>query len=135
MCGSCGTQGIGSPAHLEPFSLLGWTDLKVFTASVLMPKYFSTAVHRYSPFGGFHAPTDVMESGHVLPEVVWSLIQLPWPKCRCIHGGFFEHLPSGDGFLQPGMDTQPSPRTSPPLFQTPVGHLTLILFFVYMLSQ
>lgn len=87
-CGSCGPQGIGSPGHLEPFSLLSWTDLKLFTASALVPKYFSSAGRRYSPFDGFHAPTDAMESGHAQPQVFWSLTQLPWPKCRCTHGFF-----------------------------------------------
>lgn len=99
-CGSCGPQGIGSPGHLKPFSLLVQTDLKAFTTSTAVTKYFSSAIRRYSFFGGFHAPTDAMESGHVQPQVFWSLTQLPWPKCGVIMGGCFERLPSGDGFFQ-----------------------------------
>lgn len=84
----------------------------------------------------FYVPTDVMESGMsstFCPHSA-SLVKTemhPWGV------GGFEHFPSGDGFTQlrmcvPGLS---SPRTPLSLLQTPVGHLTRILFSSNMLSS
>lgn len=99
VCGSCGLQGISSPDHLKSFSLLSWADLKVFTASELVTEYFSSAGCRYSSFGGFHAPTDVMESGMSSTGILSSL-SFPNQNRGASMVGRFEHLPSVDGFIQ-----------------------------------
>lgn len=84
MCGSCGLQGISSLSAGLTKSLCA------------CDRIFQLCGCRYSNFGEFHAPTDVMEPGLSSTFCPHSASLV---KTEVHPGGEVEHLLSGDAFI------------------------------------